>query len=137
MKLKLAKSLIVSIVLGTLSIGQAKASITINCKDDDHSNGFTILIPENTNEGDALVVMSSGQKLNGVFKKQIINAHTRLAGATQYKIVASYQLPDYNKPHDISVSIVGYNGDLGGFAELTNLTGTLVDQIIVSCNEEF
>lgn len=136
MKTTLTKTIHSLAFLGLMSASQANAAAKIKCIDDQSGNGFSILIPENRTTGKALVILHNGQKLVGTFNSKVINEMTRLAGATAIGVTAVYQQADYEKPHSISVSVVGYNGHLSGHAELNSLTGQPMGQIFVSCETQ-
>ena len=132
----LTKTFLSFAILSLIGVSQANATVKVSCTDIHSEGHFSILIPMNKTTGKALVLLSNGQKFKGKFNSKVIGGMTRLTGATALDVAAFYDLPDYGKPHKISVSVVGYYGQLSGHAELTSLTGQPLDQIFISCKTE-
>ena len=126
-------------VVGTASANN-KSSIALSCYDSSlQQTVFTLQLPKdfmNQNSGDVEVTLSTGQILMGTYGSQVINDNSRLSGATEFNIEANYSLPDYSKPHTLSVSIVGYSDpqiSYSGNASLLSLTGHQLNEYLVTC----
>ncbi len=130
------KTFLLVATLSLIGASQADAAAKMICTDTQSGKSFSVFTEENKNTGKAMVKFSDGQKLGGVFKSGIVKNGTRLSGATILDVKASYGLPDYSKPHDISISVVGSLGQLSGHAELTNLTGQVLSTIFIDCKAQ-
>ena len=102
---------------------------------------FGLQLPNNIPSiptGIAKVALANGQQLSGEFNAHVIIEQTRLQGYTNVSVTANYAFPDYGKPHTIVASLVGKDTPVlhyFGHAEIYSLTGKLVKQLFVNCQE--
>jgi hypothetical protein len=142
--MKTLTHLILSSALILTSVGAQSASAsegaTYNCWDTESSEpAFALTVPEGfktTDSGQASVVLSTGQKLEGSFSTHVIGGHTRVSGLTEMNVTVNYAFPDYGKPHTVTLSLlVGSDSKLSGHGEALSLTGFKLIQYILTCEK--